>query len=186
MQLPLADQSGKQGVRNRLLRIFKQLLPQLCRFHTCVKGILLMVFPQQAPAGFPPGEGCFAQLRMTEELAVKCGDRFVVRFYSPLETIGGGIVLGLEACRQHFRHISRRQGAFDQGAGDNGAEALHGEYPVNGQPERDPQVFLRCLPHELPQVLPMAPKQVLWMCRDTKSLSKTCWPERVALILPCW
>ena len=40
-----------------------------------------------------PGEGCFAQLRMTEELAVKCGDRFVVRFYSPLETIGGGIVL---------------------------------------------------------------------------------------------
>lgn len=40
-----------------------------------------------------PGESCFAQLRMTEELAAKCGDRFVVRFYSPLETIGGGVVL---------------------------------------------------------------------------------------------
>ena len=40
-----------------------------------------------------PGESCFAQLRMTEDLAAKCGDRFVVRFYSPLETIGGGIVL---------------------------------------------------------------------------------------------
>ena len=40
-----------------------------------------------------PGESCYAQLRMTEELAAKCGDRFVVRFYSPLETIGGGVVL---------------------------------------------------------------------------------------------
>lgn len=40
-----------------------------------------------------PGESCFAQLRMTEELAAKCGDRFVVRFFSPLETIGGGVVL---------------------------------------------------------------------------------------------
>lgn len=40
-----------------------------------------------------PGESCLAQLRMTEELATKCGDRFVVRFYSPLETIGGGVIL---------------------------------------------------------------------------------------------
>ena len=40
-----------------------------------------------------PGESCYAQLRMTEELAAKCGDRFVVRFYSPLETIGGGVIL---------------------------------------------------------------------------------------------
>ena len=40
-----------------------------------------------------PGESCYAQLRMTEELAAKPGDRFVVRFYSPLETIGGGVVL---------------------------------------------------------------------------------------------
>ena len=40
-----------------------------------------------------PGESCFAQLRLTEKAAVKTGDRFVVRFYSPLETIGGGIVL---------------------------------------------------------------------------------------------
>lgn len=40
-----------------------------------------------------PGESCYAQLRMTESVAVKRGDRFVVRFYSPLETIGGGVIL---------------------------------------------------------------------------------------------
>ena len=39
------------------------------------------------------GESCFAQLRLEEEIAVKTGDRFVLRFYSPLETIGGGKIL---------------------------------------------------------------------------------------------
>ena len=39
------------------------------------------------------GDSCYAQLRLSEEIAAKCGDRFVVRFYSPLETIGGGVVL---------------------------------------------------------------------------------------------
>lgn len=39
------------------------------------------------------GESCYAQLRLEEEIAVKTGDRFVLRFYSPLETIGGGIIL---------------------------------------------------------------------------------------------
>lgn len=40
-----------------------------------------------------PGESGLVQFRLEEEIAVKRGDRFVVRFYSPMETIGGGIVL---------------------------------------------------------------------------------------------
>ena len=40
-----------------------------------------------------PGEEGLVHLRLEEEIAVKRGDRFVVRFYSPMETIGGGIVL---------------------------------------------------------------------------------------------
>lgn len=40
-----------------------------------------------------PGEEGLVQLRLEEEIAIKRGDRFVVRFYSPMETIGGGIVL---------------------------------------------------------------------------------------------
>lgn len=40
-----------------------------------------------------PGEEGLVQLRLEEEIAVKRDDRFVVRFYSPMETIGGGIVL---------------------------------------------------------------------------------------------
>jgi len=39
------------------------------------------------------GEEAYAQLRLDEELAAKTGDRFILRFYSPVETIGGGLVL---------------------------------------------------------------------------------------------
>jgi len=39
------------------------------------------------------GESGFVQLRLEEEIALRRGDKFVVRFYSPMETIGGGIVL---------------------------------------------------------------------------------------------
>ena len=38
-------------------------------------------------------ESCFAQLRLTEEIATRQRDHFVVRFFSPLVTIGGGVIL---------------------------------------------------------------------------------------------
>lgn len=40
-----------------------------------------------------PGDSGYVQLRLEEEIAVRRGDRFVVRFYSPMETIGGGVIL---------------------------------------------------------------------------------------------
>lgn len=58
------------------------------------------------------GETCYAQLRLEEETVMEKGDCFVIRFYSPAETIGGGCILdacpakrkrydknALEACR---------------------------------------------------------------------------------------
>ncbi len=39
------------------------------------------------------GESAFAQLRLTDTISAKTGDRFVVRFYSPVETVGGGTVI---------------------------------------------------------------------------------------------
>ncbi len=49
------------------------------------------------------GENCYAQLRLEENIAVKRGDRFIIRFYSPVITIGGGKVL--DACpKKHKRY----------------------------------------------------------------------------------
>lgn len=49
------------------------------------------------------GEEGYAQLRMEEEIALKKDDRFIVRFYSPVETIGGGIILDANPTK-HKRH----------------------------------------------------------------------------------
>lgn len=40
-----------------------------------------------------PGETALVQLRLEEPVAVMTGDRFVVRTYSPMHTIGGGAIL---------------------------------------------------------------------------------------------
>lgn len=40
-----------------------------------------------------PGEEAYAQLRLEEELVAQRKDKFIVRFYSPMFTIGGGVVL---------------------------------------------------------------------------------------------
>lgn len=40
-----------------------------------------------------PGESGYVQLRLEKSIAVRRGDKFVVRFYSPMETIGGGVIL---------------------------------------------------------------------------------------------
>ncbi|MFP3910769.1 MAG: selenocysteine-specific translation elongation factor [Desulfobacteraceae bacterium] len=40
-----------------------------------------------------PGESCFAQLRLNSPTAVLKGDRYVIRSYSPVHTIGGGVIL---------------------------------------------------------------------------------------------
>lgn len=47
-----------------------------------------------------PGETSLAQLALEKSIATKKGDRFVVRFYSPLETIGGGVILEPNASRK--------------------------------------------------------------------------------------
>lgn len=47
-----------------------------------------------------PGEEGYACLRLDADAALRRGDRFVLRFYSPLETIGGGIVLETDRPRE--------------------------------------------------------------------------------------
>ena len=50
---------------------------------------IVLLDAEEVPAG---GHG-YAQLRFEEEISLKAGDRYVVRFYSPLETVGGGVIL---------------------------------------------------------------------------------------------
>lgn len=82
-----------------------------------------------------PGESCYAQLRLSEALAARQGDRFVARFYSPLETVGGGMILDEHPYR-HKRYDARviaslavRESGSDeaklvQAVGERGADGM--------------------------------------------------------------
>ncbi len=50
-----------------------------------------------------PGEESFAQLLLEEPVAVWPGDRYVIRSYSPVTTVGGGEVLGNQSNRKRKR-----------------------------------------------------------------------------------
>jgi len=49
--------------------------------------------------GLAAGESGFAQLRLDHPVLVLPGDRFILRQFSPVETIGGGVVLDARAAR---------------------------------------------------------------------------------------
>lgn len=47
-----------------------------------------------------PGEEAYAQLRLEEKVVSKRGDKFILRFYSPMFTIGGGTILEPNAIKK--------------------------------------------------------------------------------------
>jgi len=67
-----------------------------------------------------PGESCFAQLELEEPLSAMPGDRVILRFYSPMFTIGGGTVLDPTAVRHKRRHLDEELSRL---------EALHSGNP---------------------------------------------------------
>ncbi len=62
------------------------------RFHTGTSEIISTVVLLDRDE-LEPGESCYAQIRLDEPIAVLRNDRFVLRSYSPVRTIGGGKIL---------------------------------------------------------------------------------------------
>lgn len=50
-----------------------------------------------------PGQSAYCQLRLQEPVVAQAGDRFVIRRFSPLETIGGGTVIDSSPRRRRRR-----------------------------------------------------------------------------------
>ena len=86
--------SLKNGSRVHLYHGASNLV---CRVFLAERGIL------------KPGEEASVQLRMEQETVMRAGDRFVVRFYSPLETIGGGVIENPNAQKGRQRRGSQER-----------------------------------------------------------------------------
>ena len=81
-------------VKLNVLNSSERILSNRCRLHlfTGTSEVLcraVLLDTEEAA----PGDSCYAQLRLEEKIAVRRGDKFIVRFYSPLETVGGGVIL---------------------------------------------------------------------------------------------
>lgn len=79
----------------RVLPEARRMITSGCRlhFHHGASELLCKLVLLGGREQLLPGEETYGQLRFEEEVAAKAGDPFILRFYSPLETVGGGTVL---------------------------------------------------------------------------------------------
>lgn len=72
-----------------------------------------------------PGERTYVQLRFKDALPVWRGDRFIIRQFSPVITIGGGVVLDNQAPKHRVgKNWMKRLEALDYGNADHVLEVL--------------------------------------------------------------
>jgi selenocysteine-specific elongation factor len=76
------------------------------------------------PEGLEPGASAIAQLRLEQPLLCRAGDRFVIRSYSPVRTVAGGVVLEPWAARRKRMAGPVRGRLLDLRDPDRGAGAL--------------------------------------------------------------
>lgn len=88
VKLTLLKESGRKILNRSRLHFYSGTAEVMCRAVLLDRDVL------------DPGESSFARLEMENPMALCMGDRFVVRFYSPLETIGGGIILETDVFRE--------------------------------------------------------------------------------------
>lgn len=103
-------------VKLNVLESCDRILGNRCRLHlfTGTSEVLCRAVLLDAEE-IGPGDSCYAQLRLEEEVAVRRGDKFIVRFYSPLETVGGGVILDANPSKkkpfnkEHIEEIRRKE-----------------------------------------------------------------------------
>lgn len=77
-----------------------------------------------------PGMSAPAQLRLEAPVVARCGDRFVVRSYSPVTTIAGGVVL--EPVPPKRKRLTKRERDALEGLARGGARGLLGAVVLAG------------------------------------------------------
>jgi selenocysteine-specific elongation factor len=77
------------------------------RVHLGSAEVLGKVRVLDAPAEIRPGQAALAQLRLDAPIIALHGDRFILRSYSPMATIGGGVVIDPLATKHRGKALVR-------------------------------------------------------------------------------
>ncbi len=89
--LPGADRTLKTGSRIRFYNTTQEAM-----------GRVTLVGNKE----LKPGEAGFVQYRLDSPVIIQHGDRYIIRFYSPVETLGGGMVLNPRPRRHKTRTMA--------------------------------------------------------------------------------
>lgn len=81
-----------------------------------------------------PGEGCFCQFRLQEPVISMSGDRYIIRRFSPVETIGGGEILDAYPSRRKKSEGLEDLEVFEKGALDEKIAVKIKKAGVHGMP----------------------------------------------------
>jgi len=103
----------------------------LVRLHSFTREVMAHVIPLDREQ-IEPGEGGKVQLRLRASVVTLPGDRFVMRSYSPIATIGGGIVLHSHP-RKHRRPYTQALADLEALRGDDLLEKMMVHYRHAGR-----------------------------------------------------
>ncbi len=103
--LEIFSDTDKSVINNSRLHIYSGSKEALCKVVLLDRDTVM------------PGETAYAQLRLEEPMALKRGDRFIVRFYSPIITIGGGRVIDVlpEKHKRNREDVLKNAAIMDRG-----------------------------------------------------------------------
>lgn len=82
------------------------------RFHIGAAEVLGRVRVLEGPAELAPGKTGLAQLRLEAPVVALHGDRFILRSYSPAETVAGGVIVDPFATRHRRREMENTLGVL--------------------------------------------------------------------------
>lgn len=73
------------------------------RFHICTSEVIGRIMLLEGKEIGPEGKG-YARIRLENPIVSMTGDRFIIRRFSPLQTLGGGVILDTSPERRRIRH----------------------------------------------------------------------------------
>jgi selenocysteine-specific elongation factor len=102
------------------------------RFHIGAAEVLGRVRVLDGPSQIAPGSSGQAQLRLEAPVVAVHGDRFILRSYSPAETIAGGVILDPLAIRHRARDLARAREILRSLISEERAEKFTGFVRASG------------------------------------------------------
>jgi selenocysteine-specific elongation factor len=131
-----------------------------CRFHSGTAEIIGTIVLLDRDE-LEKGNACFAQIRLDEPTAVLMGDRYILRSYSPVRTIGGGKILNpLPVKKKRFANeVLKELEIFNSGDLKERAEECVRMGKFQGRDFRETQFLLNCSEKKLDETLKVLSSQ---------------------------